>query len=223
MTDKPSVPEAHIDLLALIRAGTHFVEKKGTKLHVIECLTGNIVCILSENTQGFQKEQLVPVTLHDGTKVWTQPALAPSVLMTHVVVLNPLVIDLMCQQIVLGKSITEICTMDGFPSYTTYCRWRREHAWIDKAVEKAKQDRADYYRDKVMDEAERAHSTKDPINATNAKIDAYKWAASVDNPGVYSPKAKIEATMNVPTQINIITGIDREKEPRAVEQDDKNS
>lgn len=97
------------------------------------------------------------------------------------------------------------------PSYTTFCRWRREHPWIEEHIERARRDRAEHYRDKVLLEAEIATSSKDPINATNTKIDAYKWAAGIDKPEVYSPKAKLEATVNVPTQIIVATGIDRSR------------
>jgi hypothetical protein len=68
-------------------------------------------------------------------------------------------------------------------------------------------------RDKVMNEADNAVSHKDPIAATQTRIDAYKWAAGVDSPEKYSPRAKIGDLVVAPTQIIIQTGIDRDVTP----------
>lgn len=94
------------------------------------------------------------------------------------------------------------------PKYSQLVRWMRVHPWIKQAIEDARLARAEYHRDKVMEEAERAESWKDAIIATQVKIDAHKWAAGVDD-AKYKGNAKIEASINVPTQIVVHTGIDR--------------
>lgn len=76
-------------------------------------------------------------------------------------------------------------------------------------MEDARIARAEYHRDKVLEEATIAKSYKDPINATQVRIEAHKWAAGVDD-SKYKNNAKIEATINVPTQIVVNTGIVRE-------------
>lgn len=228
MSDTPPenlpVPTPNLNILELLRAGTHFAEKRGDRTHVIDCKTGETFILYSNNTTGMPTN-LELVVLADGTKCWIQGPLVEST--KHVpaqVSFSPLVIDLMCQRITEGVGLTELCGTEGFPTYTTFCRWRREHTWIEEHLERARRDRAETYRDKIKATAEAAISTKDPINATNLKIDAYKWLASTDKPDTYSPRAKMEATINVPTQINIITGIDRTiPVPPLESPDDKNS
>jgi hypothetical protein len=205
-------PSDSIDIVALIRKGTHFAEKHGDKIHVIECATGNTLVLYADQVRGVPN-QLTQVTLADGTRIWTQEELIPTLALTRTPAFNPIVIDIICQKIVEGKNLTDICRESGMPSYTTFCRWRREHNWIEEHIERARRDRAEQYRDKVLLEADIATSTKDPINATNTKIDAYKWAAAIDKPEQYSPKAKLEATVNIPTQIIVATGIDRTPTP----------
>lgn len=199
-----------IDVVALIRKGTHFAEKHGDKIHVIECATGNTLVLYADQVRGVPN-RLTQVTLADGTRVWTQEELIPTLSLNRTPSFNPVVIDIICQKIVEGRNLTDICREPGMPTYTTFCRWRREHTWIEEHIERARRDRAEQYRDRVLTEADSAHSSKDPINATNTKIEAYKWAAAIDKPEVYSPKAKLEATVNVPTQIIVATGIDRSR------------
>lgn len=212
MTEAPAqeIQTNNIDIVALIRKGTHFAEKHGDKIHIIECATGNTLVLYADQVRGIPNK-LQEVTLQDGTRIWTQEELVPTINLNRTPAFNPIVIDVICQKIMEGRSITDICRESGMPSYTLFCRWRREHSWIDEHIERARRDRAEHYRDKILLEAEIATSTKDPINATNTKIDAYKWAAAHDKPEVYSPKAKLEATVNIPTQIIVSTGINRER------------
>lgn len=206
---KAQPPAPTVDILELIKAGTHFAERRGDRTHVVDCKTGETFILYSNNTQG-TPTNLELVTLADGTRCWIQGPLVESTKNVPAQVsFSPLVIDIMCQKITEGMGLTEICGFDGMPTYVTFCRWRREHPWIDEHIDKARKDRAEGFRDKIKLTAESAVSTKDPINAAAMKIDAYKYLAGVDNPAVYSPKAKLEATVNMPTQINIVTGIDR--------------
>ena len=187
---------------------TTFAEKRGNNIHLINKETGLTEMIVSDAPPGVPLE-LIEVELPDGTRCLVQKALVPSVHSTWDVPFNPIVVDLMCQKVLEGMGITEICGLPGFPTYTTYTRWRREHSWIDDAIGKAKVDRAERARDEILQIAKAAVSSKDPINATNTKIDALKWSAGIDDPHRYSPKAKVEGVINAPTQIIIQTGIDR--------------
>lgn len=92
------------------------------------------------------------------------------------------------------------------PSYATLCRWRRIHPWIDERLHEARIDRAERLRDEAMELIE-GTIDKDEVAAVTLKHKAKVWAAGVDDPNRYSPKAKIEATVNNPTQILVYTGI----------------
>lgn len=119
---------------------------------------------------------------------------------------NPLVVDIICQKILEGGSLSQICGQPNMPSYAIFCRWRREHPVIESQLELARKDRAEALRDKALEFADDA----DEDNATSQKLkhDAYKWAAGIDD-SRYSPKAKVEASVTMPTMIVLNTGIDR--------------
>lgn len=123
---------------------------------------------------------------------------------------NPAIIDMMCAKIAEGGSLSDLCETPGFPSYALLCRWRRAEPWINEALDMARKDRAEYMRDRALKEALAARDKND-APAQALKTETYKWAAGVDD-GKYSPKAKVEATVNQPTQIIVVTGIDRTRD-----------
>lgn len=132
----------------------------------------------------------------------------PGVIYRTDIVYSEEVIDVICGLLVNGESLTKICKMPGMPSYNLFCKWKRIHPHINEQLDNARRDRAEFFRDKLLEEADAAESD-DPINAHRLRVEAYKWAAGVDD-GKYSPRAKIEATINHPTRIIVHTGINRE-------------
>lgn len=120
---------------------------------------------------------------------------------------NPAIIDMMCSKIVMGETLADICTTPGFPTYDLLCRWRRTEPWINEALDLARKDRAERYKDLALKEALAAQSAKD-APAQTLKVETYKWSAGVDDPKM-SPKAKVDVAINTPTQIVVVTGIDR--------------
>ena len=119
---------------------------------------------------------------------------------------NEFVVDLIAQRLAEGESLTEICKKPGFPSYALLCKWRRFKPEINSILDQARRDRAETMRDLALKEA--LDADEDTVAEKRLKHDAYKWAAGLDD-AKYSPKAKIEATVNAPTMIVLNTGIDR--------------
>lgn len=200
-------PDTTIDVLELIKDGRHFAEKKGNQIFIIDSLTGNTIAMYADTTLGVPTN-FDKITLANGSIAWVQNGLNPQALERGVVTYNPLVIDIICQRIAEGGSLTAICKELNMPSYQTLCRWRRAHPSIDEQLQIARRDRAEYLRDEALAEAKSAEG-RDPISGSQLRVDTLKWAASVDHER-YNPKTKVEATINAPTQILVYTGIDRE-------------
>lgn len=215
------LPSKEIDILELLRDGRHFSEKRGDMIHIIDSLTGNTVVLYTDSRTAHVPTTFVEAGLPSGVTVWTQTGVNPIAAMRKEIVYNPVTIDLICQKIAEGGSLTRICQEDGMPSYNTLCRWRRMHPQIDEQLMLARRDRAEFLRDSAMLEAATAEG-RDPISGAQLRVDTFKWAAGVDD-GKYSPKAKVEATITTPTQIIVHTGIDRataEKEAVPVESEE---
>lgn len=212
-----------IDLLELVRDGRHFAEKRGDRIHIIDSLTGNTKIIYSDPGTSQVPTEFVESQLPNGSTVFVQTGVNPVAGGVREITYSPITVDLICQKVAEGGSLTRICGQPGFPSYTAFCRWRRQHPWIDEQLTLARRDRAEYLRDKAVGEADKAEG-RDPISGSQLRVDTYKWAASVDNEK-YNPKAKVEATLVAPTQIIVHTGIDRGEpqkdvtpEPKQVEE-----
>ena len=204
MTQAPAIVK-EIDILELIRSGTHFAEKRGTYVYCIEARTGRTLSIHHHESGlpvQFQEE-----TLPDGTLVVRQLDMPTVVSAQREVLYNPLTLDLICQRITEGDSLTKVLKDSAFPTYATFCRWRRAHPEIEEMLNLARRDRAEALRDQVMEYADEAD--EDNVNVKKFQADTAKWAAGVDDPK-YSPKSKTELSVQVPTQIIVKTGIERD-------------
>lgn len=202
------IQENEFNVLELLQDGKHFAEKRADGLtHIVDSLTGRSVLALSDPASS---TRLVPIVLGDGTTCHVQEGTNPQALESRrESVFSPLVIDLICQEIVNGKGITQICTGEyPFPTYTVFCRWKRSYPWIQEALTQARQDRAEQYRDRAMTRASGAKH-KDDVPGATLEVETLKWAAGVDD-ARYSPKAKVEATLTAPTQIIVHTNIPRD-------------
>jgi len=181
-------------------------------IEIIDMESGKILCVQKDAYPllNGETELLVDKVMPDGSVVRVQVGIPPEALaLSAPQPFSQITVDLICQKIAEGGSITNVCKQPGFPSYNVLCQWRKQRPEIEKQLERAREDRAEYLRDMVLCEAERAESTKDPINASTLRVEAYKWAAGVDS-AKYSPKAKLEAHINTPMQLIVHTGINRE-------------
>ena len=120
------------------------------------------------------------------------------------------VVSELLEKITEGVPLTQVCQRPNMPTYSQFVRWMKIHPWIKTALEEARLARAEYHRDKVLEEAELAESRKDPIEATKVKIDAHKWLAGADDPKYKNSAGKIDLAVAMPTTIIVNTGIPRE-------------
>ena len=196
-----------LNIVDLVRNGTHYTEVHGDLLHVIEVKTGKRL-IVARNAERRTPRELVPLQMPDGSEAYIEAGIAaPRALSFSVTTYSPVILDRICALLAEGdKGITEICKMDGMPTYQTLNKWRREFPEIDLALAKAREDRAEASRDKAFTLA--SEIDDENFNQKKTQIELHKWSAGVDNPK-FSPKAKVEATINTPTQIIVQTGIDR--------------
>lgn len=190
---------------------TAFKNPRSGLIEIVDIKTGAVVAVQRDAFQITAQDLLIEHVLPTGEKVMLQKGIDPGQLVnTRTHAFNQVVADLFCQQIAEGKSITKVCAMDGFPPYTTICRWRRENPGFKEALEEARRDRSEWMRDQALDEALAAD--EDSAQAQKLKHEAYKWLASTDLPERYSAKTKIEGSLNIPMQLVVNTGIIRNEE-----------
>ena len=187
------------------------LNKQTGLLEVYEEATGKLVAVQSspdEDLHAARDSRLVERLLPDGSLVLCEATIDPTVLAKFKYKeYSKYVVDLICEKIVEGQSLTKICQLKGYPTYAEFCRWKRQDPEIKKQLEEARRDRAEFLRDKIVDFAENL-SERDG-DEIKTKIDTYKYLASVDDKQKFGNQ-KGEAQVVQPIQIVVNTGIQRE-------------
>ena len=200
-----------MNLQVLLESGKVYIHRRVDELFVKDALTHETVAVYRQSPGG-SYVQYDKIQASDGTFTWHDPTkdmTAKDLVEVNTVSYSEYTVHRLLERMTEGEALTKICTAADMPSYSQLLRWQKLHPWIRQAIEDARLARAEYHRDRVLEEADLAESWKDPINATTVRIDAHKWAAGVDD-ARYKNNAKIEATINVPSQIVVNTGIVRE-------------
>lgn len=98
--------------------------------------------------------------------------------------------DEICERLSKGESLRTICEDDHMPGRTTVHRWLGEGKAFQDQYARAREIQADYYADRIVDDA---------MVATDAQIgrlrmDALKWAAGKLAPKRYGEKVQQEVS-----------------------------
>lgn len=112
------------------------------------------------------------------------------------------VADTICQELMAGKSLREICAVEGMPSSTTVFRWLEQYSEFRGLYARAREVQADVLADEII---EIADTETDP-NRARVMIDARKWLASKLRPKRYGDRVELDhkGEGNQGIQVNII-------------------
>lgn len=204
-----------LEITTLIRNGTAYTRKVNEELHIYDSSSSELLAVY-----GVYGDSYIPfdrVTCPDTGKItWSNPKSSIQdqvrALSTGRVPYSDLLVSQILDRITQGEGLTSICLDPKMPTYPQFMRWMRINPWIKEELTLAREARAEYHRDKVKEEADMAESTKDPIEATKVRIEANKWLAGVDD-ARFKNNNKLEATISMPTQIIVQTGIERDVGP----------
>lgn len=149
------------------------------------------------------------VDLSDGRKVLVSSQVNPAKYVNEAsIVFSWMVIDLICQRIREGATLTAICKLPGYPSYSLLCEWRRLHPEIDGYLEQAREDRGEYFADEAIE-----LRNIDPYNKTQAddkktNFEILKWGAEKGNRSRYGNSTKVEVSGKVSHAVLVVeTGV----------------
>lgn len=126
---------------------------------------------------------------------------------------TPTIASRICQLVREGKPISKIGLMDEFPNPAVIYQWARKYPDFAEALKNAREDRAEYFHDKVIETAE-AIQEKDDVPVAKEQIAAYKWAAEKGNPNRYG---KSQEASSGSVTIIVDTGIPDKEESCQIE------
>jgi hypothetical protein len=117
---------------------------------------------------------------------------------------TPEIVDAICERLIEGESLVQICRYENMPGYSTIMGWLNKHAEFADKYARAREAQADYLADdiiRIADESEDAQKAR-------LQVDARKWKASKLAPKKYGDKLDLSATHNVGDPIlNLLTRI----------------
>lgn len=193
-----------------IMDGNHFARRNQSGyLDIIDSRTGNRVAMLSRTPVGGVLPAVAQYSSPTGEMILLDAAIDPNTL-SHIrpTKYDPFVVDLVCQRVANGEALSTICQDPDMPTYSTLMSWRRAHSKVEEQLAIAREERAERRVDEALEIAMKNEDFKFPTQAAKLKVETLMQVAAFENKR-YAPKTKVEATVNMPTQIIVQTGIDR--------------
>ena len=114
-----------------------------------------------------------------------------------------------CQKLMEGKPLTQICKDKDYPSLSTIYKWISQNKEFAKDIINSRRIGCQTYLDKMIEELELADNKN--IMVIREKLHHYRWLSSKLMPALYGDKqeivqdTKIEITWQQPTKIVDVT------------------
>ena len=99
-----------------------------------------------------------------------------------------------CELLMDGLSLRDICALPDIPSRYTIFRWLDEHPGFATIHARARRLQADFMDDLILDEAKAC--TEENVQSTRVRIGAYQWRAGRLEPKKYGDKTVADLNVN---------------------------
>ena len=178
-------------------------------VETIDIYSGKVIAVQESKGDLFKSRlELMTQVLIDGELVWIERGMSLDKYVSKAKwAYSEVIIDIICQKLLEGKRLGEICKQPGIPPYHILSAWRRKHSEADEKIRAARADYAELYREQVLEEAMSAD--EENVQTARLRMDALKWAAGVDNPDKYGAKTKVSHDVSGSVQLIVDTGIRR--------------
>ena len=104
--------------------------------------------------------------------------------------------DALLVHIESGKSMREVCRMDGMPDHTTVIRWMRDDGALATKYARARMAQADTLFDRMEEIEESVKGGTMDSHAARVVLDSMRWRASKLAPKVYGDRLDVSVTDN---------------------------
>jgi len=103
-------------------------------------------------------------------------------------------VDALLVQIETGKSMREVCRMDGMPDHGTVIRWMRDDASLATRYARARMAQADVLFDRMEAVEEAVSAGAMDSHAARVVLDSMRWRASKLAPKVYGDRLDVQVS-----------------------------
>lgn len=105
-------------------------------------------------------------------------------------------VETLLEQIEVGKSMREVCRMNGMPDHTTVIRWMRDDAGLATRYARARMAQADTLFDRMEAVEEAVAAGTMDSHAARVVLDSMRWRASKLAPKVYGDRLDVSVSDN---------------------------
>ena len=103
-------------------------------------------------------------------------------------------VDALLVQIETGKSMREVCRMDGMPDHGTVIRWMRDDAGLATKYARARMAQADVLFDRMEAVEEAVSAGTMDSHAARVVLDSMRWRASKLAPKIYGDRLDVSVS-----------------------------
>ena len=105
---------------------------------------------------------------------------------------SPEIADRICEAVIAGQTIREICAEKWAPAWETIRRWLGQFPAFQAQYARAREISAESFEAEIIEEARNA--TPETAAADRLRVDTLKWIAARRAPKVYGDKLTTEHT-----------------------------
>jgi len=115
-----------------------------------------------------------------------------------------------CDRVMEGESIKKVLNSDDrFPSFPTWCKWKREHSELFNLYVKAIQDKGDSVDAQIDEVWQECRRGEIDASTANVLIQTLKWKAAKYYPKMFGDNKNVDLTsngkeINTPTPIQFV-------------------
>jgi hypothetical protein len=102
------------------------------------------------------------------------------------------VADIICERMMNGENMSQICADPMMPSRAAVYRWRASRPDFDARCARAREALAEFLLDKIEAMADATDETN--VNSMRLKISTAQWRAEKMAPRIYGPRVNTEIT-----------------------------
>lgn len=143
-----------------------------------------------------------------GRKIWVPKGTNPEHLPNVIYPYNQITAELICRFVREGKTLLAISQMEGMPPRHAIFTWKARYPEFKALVDQAKKDRAEYFADLAIEEAENSKESR--VQSDRLRTETYKWAAEVGDREQFGRSMKHTGDPAAPLGFIIDTGIRRD-------------
>jgi hypothetical protein len=100
-----------------------------------------------------------------------------------------------CERVSNGERIKKVLESDDrFPTFPTWCRWKREHDELFNLYTRSIQDKAECVDDEIDDIVQQVREGLIDPSSARVIIDTLKWKAAKYYPKMFGDKSSVDIT-----------------------------